>query len=264
MNHFVFSASVTTVTTFLLGVYVLFSYFPTKKKLYLIYSFYSLSISFWAFFVSFFNADFRDPSLIFGRLLHLGAILIPILFVHFVLEFLELRKKVLLFVIYAFGGVFIYLVFFTKLLITGVTRRSVYSYPSAGPLYLPFFIFFVSLIVIGILLLFIHMRRARGNRKNQIKYLLFGSILGYSGGLKNFLVVADIEIFPIYPYGTYAIPVYVFIVAYAILRYRLLDIKIAVTRAGLFIVVYAFILGLPFWMGYATQQWPLSLAVMAV
>ena len=56
-------------------------------------------------------------------------------------------------------------------------------------------------------------------RKNQLKYLLFGSLLGYAGGIDNFLYLYDITVFPLFPYGTYAIPIYVTSTAYAIARF---------------------------------------------
>jgi len=43
-----------------------------------------------------------------------------------------------------------------------------------------------------------------------------------------------------------------------------MDIKIALTRAGIFIIVYTLVLGIPFWLGYVTKSWlpSTSLAVL--
>ena len=97
--------------------------------------------------------------------------------------------------------------------------------------YAYFVAYFVFCAMWGLVMLFRGYRRAEGSRKNQIKYLLFGSLFGYAGGLDNFLFLYDITIFPLFPYGTYAIPVYVSSTAYAIAHYRLLDITVVVKKS---------------------------------
>ena len=46
--------------------------------------------------------------------------------------------------------------------------------------------------------------------------------------------------------AAYAIPVGIIIITCAIVKYRLMDIKIAITRTGIFVAVYTFVLGIPF------------------
>jgi len=77
----------------------------------------------------------------------------------------------------------------------------------------------------------------------------------------DFIVNYGIEF---YPLGVLAILISLGIVTYAILKYRLMDITIALTRAGIFAIVYTLVLGLPFWLGYATKAWfpATSLAVI--
>ena len=75
-----------------------------------------------------------------------------------------------------------------------------------------------------------------GAKRNQLKYLFFGSLIGYIGGPANFLLVFDIR-YPFYPLGTYAVPIYTAITAYAIIKYRLMDITLYATRATVFVLV---------------------------
>ncbi|MBU1121586.1 MAG: GAF domain-containing sensor histidine kinase, partial [Candidatus Omnitrophica bacterium] len=95
-------------------------------------------------------------------------------------------------------------------------------------------------------------RKEVGIRKNQIKYFFLATIVGYGGGATCFLPVFGIDI---YPYLNFTVPLYPLIMAYAIVKYQLMDIKVAVTRAGIFLIVYTFVLGVPFWVGYRTQTW---------
>jgi signal transduction histidine kinase len=71
----------------------------------------------------------------------------------------------------------------------------------------------------------------------------------------------------IYPYGNATIPLYCIIITCAILKYRLLDVRIVVTRIGIFTCVYTLILGLPFIVGLkilGLGQWVIPTSVMAV
>jgi len=231
-NHFTFSAWLTSIATLLIGVFVLFKG-GGRKKVYILFSLYSFSIAWWSFCVTKFSPSFQDPSLIWGRLLHLGAVFIPVLFLHFVLEFLGEQRKIVINVSYAITAIFLICNFFTRYFITGITVKAAYTFPTPGIVY-PFYVtFFVGSFLFGLYELFRRFRIAPEAERNQIKYLMWATLLGYTGGLKNFLILIDVHIFPIYPFGTYAIPVYVLIVAYAILKHHLMDIKILIKRTTL-------------------------------
>ena len=85
----------------------------------------------------------------------------------------------------------------------------------------------------------------------KVHYFILGLFSGFLGGSTNFFPMYGI---PIYPYGNFTVTLYCLIVTYAILRYRLLDISLAVTRSGIFIVVYTLVLGTPFSMTLAYQD----------
>lgn len=256
MNFFTFSGVVTSVTTFILGIFVLFRG-GIKRRLYRIFSIYSFAISLWGLAVSFFGPSLNDQYLFYGRLLHIGAILIPVFYLHFTLLFLEVykNKRAVILVAYLIATVFLYLNLFSKLLIKDITHRRTYSFPTPGLFYPLFFLFFFLCITYSLSKLYLGYRQSTGNRSNQIKYLFWGSLLGYTGGLNNFLITADIEIFPLHPFGAYAIPAYVAIATYAILRYRLMDISVTITRTGVFIALYTLVLGIPFLLATGGRAW---------
>jgi signal transduction histidine kinase len=58
----------------------------------------------------------------------------------------------------------------------------------------------------------------------------------------------------VYPFGNFLIPIYCFVVTYAIMKYRLLDITLIVTNTGIFIVIYSLVLGIPFAIVFGWQQ----------
>ncbi|MCM8796247.1 MAG: hypothetical protein NC928_06160, partial [Candidatus Omnitrophica bacterium] len=224
-NHFTFSSLITAIATFILGLFVLFKG-RWRKSLYVIFAFYSFSISWWSLCVTRFNPNFQDPYLIWGRLLHLGAILIPAFFIHFVFKFLEEKNREVIFLCYFIAGIFLGFNFFTRLFIKGITNKTFYSYPTPSIIYPFYFAFFVICVFFGLYKLFRASLTMTGTRRNQIKYLLWSSLFGYTGGFKNFMILVGLEVFPIYPYGTYAIPIYVLVVTIAITRYKLMDIDL--------------------------------------
>ena len=100
--------------------------------------------------------------------------------------------------------------------------------------------------------------------RNQLKYVLVGVAIGFLGGSTTFFMVFGINI---YPFGTILVPAYVLAVSYSIIKYRLLDIEIVLTRAIIFIFVYSLALGIPIGAYQQFQgKMPLSfaLALMAV
>jgi len=88
-------------------------------------------------------------------------------------------------------------------------------------------------------------------RRNQIKYVLFGAVIGFLGGFTNYPLWYGVKILP---YGNILVSLYGVLMSYAIIKHRLLDIKIAITRTALFLFVYSFVLILPFWWGYLLKR----------
>jgi signal transduction histidine kinase len=112
-----------------------------------------------------------------------------------------------------------------------------------GPLYYPYVVLWFSIVIYTQILLLRFFLNSTGRLRTQILYFIMGQIFGFSGGITNFFPTFGIEF---YPFGNFTIPIYCLVITYAILRYRLMDISIAITRTGIFIAVYSLILGIPF------------------
>ena len=231
INHFIISAYFTFITTLILGLFVLSRNF--QNRVYRIFSVYSFSIAIWSLAVSRFSPELSPESaFIWGKILHFGAIMIPVFFIHFVFVFLkEIHKhNVGLRIAYIFAGLLQALNFFTPWLTFGTSYRDLYSFPTPNFAYLVFFLYFIVCVCYGLIRLITAYFYSKGIFKNQLRYLIIGSLIGYSGGLDNFLITVDLKVFPLYPYGAYAIAFYVFIMSYAIVTARLLDIEVVIKR----------------------------------
>ena len=150
-------------------------------------------------------------------------------------------------------GLIFILFTFSPFLLSGVRYvfHSFY-YATPGYAYHIFTVLWISIVIYSHYLLFLQYFHADGVRRSQILYLFFGSFIGFSGGITYFLIGYGIDIYPV---GNFTIPLYCLIVTYAILKYRLLDIALAVTRTGTFIIVYSLVLGIPFIFAFGWQKY---------
>ena len=229
---------------------------------------FGLSVAFWSFAYFFWHfAKNESQGLFFVKLLLIGAMCIPATFMHFVIEFLGLSKNrkysAYLYLVYFIALFFIFIIFsnYRSDVIKDVGQKLAFKYwPTAGFLFNPFFAYFAITLLYSDILLYLHMRRSgKGSiRRNQIKYMLLGTSIGSIGGLTNYFLYYNIMIPPL---GNILVSTYVIGIAYAILRYHLMDIRIAISRVFIFGIVYVLILGIPFWLGYITKSWFLSTAL---
>lgn len=174
-----------------------------------------------------------------------GAIFIAPFYFHYICALLNIcsRKKRILIFAYIFS--IISLLFnLTPFFVKSVSQKLWFKYwPDAGIIYGLFLAIWGWIALYGFYLLIKSLKNISGQEKNKLRYILVASTIIWSGGSTNFPLWFNV---PIPPVGNISISIYVAIVAYAIIRYRLMDIKIAITRAGIFLIVYTFVLGIPF------------------
>src|SRR6185295_12166769 len=130
-----------------------------------------------------------DPAtaLIWERFLHYGVILIPVLFYHYVLAFLDQRRNHILLGGYVLSGAFL-AVCSTGLFMRGVILTSWGYMPLSGPLYPLFFLYFQAYIVLGLVrLLRAYPTLTSSFRRNRTKLVVGGVIVCLLGGLVDFV-----------------------------------------------------------------------------
>ena len=91
-----------------------------------------------------------------------------------------------------------------------------------------------------------------GYKKEQIKYIIISLVVIFVAAGMYLSLVLSIAAPPI---DNLMVAVFSLITAYAIVRHRLMDITIAVTRASIFIVVYTLVLGVPFVLTVLFRPW---------
>ena len=225
-ESYIVSCALTGTLSFLLGIFV---YLKNRaSNINKIGMLLSLSISLWSW--SLFGRELsssKTAALFFVRLCYVGAIFIPAIFLHFVSSLVKQVRNKLIFFIYVLSLIFLILNF-TPLFIKDV--RPILSfryYGTPGITFLFFVIFFISIAVYSHYILIKYFKKSEGQLRNQIKYLLFATVIGFLGGGSTFLPTFNIEVFP---YGFYLISIYVLITSYAIAKHRLMDINIVLKK----------------------------------
>lgn len=225
----------------------------------LVWGIFCLFCTFWGIGGYIFSiAKSENLAYIGWQVSYVGAVFLPVLYYHFAISFLNIKNKKFLFFLYCLGLFFLFLVFFHKKLFFGELRfvfnefYCFYWNENKSPFFLLFYIGFHWLLLIySCFLLFLNFLKSTGTKKNQLKYFLIGSMGGFLGGHLFFLVAFGINL---YPYADILIAIYPLIIGYGIVKYRLMDINLAITRTGIFLAVYSLVLGIPFAMAFVWQQ----------
>jgi hypothetical protein len=150
------------------------------------------------------------------KLVYFGASLIPILTFHFIVNFLYLniKFKYLLYFGYLTSFTFLILTTSTKYIIKGSQYLENFGrYEEIStPFFYVFLIYFGFFTFFSIGLLINAYFRSDGIRKRQIFFITLALIIGYGGGISNFVT----DLTGVYPYGQLVVWLYPVLVTYGI------------------------------------------------
>ena len=225
MTFYTITALINALVSLILGAVLLLEGF--RKKLNITYALLAFSVAWWSIAYYFWQtATFAEDALYWARLLMVGASLIPFFYYHFVLILLreEHLRRLLLVAGYVFALVFAVLSGATDLIVASVVPKLSFAFwPEPGPLLIPFLSIWLFYFMYTSYLLLRGIKRSTGSERGTIELVFLGTTLGYIGGVTNYFLWFDI---PISPYGNVLVSLYVILVAYAIARHRLFDIRI--------------------------------------
>ncbi|MDD4910188.1 MAG: ATP-binding protein [Candidatus Omnitrophica bacterium] len=216
-----------------------------KTKLHRLLMLFNIAVTFWGVGSFIAGVATRESIGILGwKIAHFGGFFIGTFFYHLVCVLCKVSRRRVLQFAYTQAILFNILNLCTPYLINKTRVAFGIYYNEVTPLLLLGIICYVSLIVLSYFELTRFLGKSRGTQRTQALYIIFGFLCGFIGGTSTFLPEFGIDIF--YPFGNFGIVLYACVVTYAILKFRLLNINIALTRAGIFVFVYTLVLGLPF------------------
>ena len=241
MEIYAISGLINGITAISLGLLVLFRGWKSRvNQLFALMTFsYSLwSICYWQWLLS---HDLIRASL-WMYTDSIGSIFIPIFFFHWITVFLNEERKHTIFIvaIYLVGMLCLFLNS-SRLFIDGFSHKLFFDFwPNAGSLY---WIYIMGIYVVPVFYgLFLLLRAYKCTLssvfKHQIIYIVVATVIGFGGGLTNFFLWYGVMI-P--PYGDFITALFPFLLAYAILKHHLFNIKVIAVELSVF-VLWIFIL----------------------
>jgi len=214
-----------------------------RKKVHFLWAAFLSAVALWGFgMFKIGTATNLVNSMFWWRVAEIGVIFIPVFLVHFVISFLELKRKLFLILFYITTALFLYFDIFTNYFIKDLYFAfNQFYYISSTPLYSIFICMFVASVVYVLFELIRTYKKATGVFRHQIKYLIFAFFVGFSGGVTSYPPVYRINVYPVW---NATIFISVIMVAYAILRYRFMDIRIVVRKIVIYFLSAAFVYGI--------------------
>jgi len=171
-----------------------------------------------------------------------GVAFISISVYFFTRAFLNLRRRKIVLIGYMIALLFGVVTITTNYLVTGVRKYFWGYFPKWELFGFAFLTFFFGCMMLSFFLLFSQFRKTESPiKKNQIRYVMLAYLIGYTGSV-DYLATYGIEV---YPFGYISLFIFLSIIAYTIVTYRLMDLNVAIVKTAIFTAVYSIFLGIP-------------------
>jgi signal transduction histidine kinase len=201
----------------------------------------ALSVSLWsAGMMLFRSASTVEDSIFWGKILYLAPIFIVISFLFFAYALVykkkkkELSEKIAGIAIIAFGLFISYITLFTDkivsevLLIPGEEKNIVF-----GSFYISYGLFIALAFALGYFILLFNIKNSSGIFKMQLIYVFIGTFLSSALAMITNLILPSFGFFKLNWVGQVFSVTMTGFIAYAVLKYRLMDLRLAVSKTAI-------------------------------
>jgi len=237
---FEISLIVNTVLSVLLASFVLHK--NSRRRLNRLWALVSLSVALWS--ASLFMITISDTTSganFWNHVLYFGAVFVPVFYYHFLLVLLGIEHEQTrsLRIYYGIGILFLILNF-SPWFLTGIEETSGFEYwftVEAGWAYYLFFAYFIYLILLSFYYLGTKYKTLTGYVRHQAKFVFIAGLVGFGGGVTAFLP----QLVKVVPFGVVFVSFYVVFITYAIIKYRLMDIRLVMVRSIVYVLLSSFV-----------------------
>ena len=242
MTYYSFSALFNLITSLLMTIIILANNPKTTTNR--AFSGFTLGVAWWALFYFLWQIapDIKSADF-YLRTCMIGAMIVPAFFTHFVFSLLRqnttsllkrrLNNKSLLI------GNYLISIFFIATAYTPLFAKEGGPYMSFNYWLLPGPLFHVHLLHFGLnviysqYLMFRSVRESHGIFRNQVLYVLVGSLITFSTGMTNYFYWYRI---PIPPVLSILVSAYTILVTYSIIKHRLMGINIVFKKGSAYVL----------------------------
>lgn len=242
MLFYYITSFLTVITSFGLGIFVFLK--NPHSSLHRSLLRLNTTVSLWSLFLFLhYISKTENFAFITLRLLHSFAIFIPACYLHFVVNLLDIDRRKAIRFSYIVSIIFLGVSYHPNF-ITAIGPKLCFSYyATAGNLYIGWIIAYTLIALYGAYLLIKNYYYVSPLKKIQIKYVLFASMIGFTGGSTIYPLLYNI---PIPPWGEHIIFLYPLIFAIAVLKHDVFELNIVIKRTlvysiSLFLITAAYI-----------------------
>ena len=170
------------------------------------------------------------------RLAHAGGFPLGVTFYHLSSMLCRTSRKHVIWFAYVWGAIAV------LLCVTGPAMSDTQwlfgslHYYRANSLFTLLFAVWVGIVVLGHWQLFRGYRSAQGLERKQLQFVFYAMATGFIGGISALLPFFGVHL---YPYGNFSIPIYMLIITYAIVKHRLIDVRVAIRKSLVYSVLIA-------------------------
>jgi signal transduction histidine kinase len=202
-----------------------------KNRLNWTFALHAVAISLWLFgtFMMFLSRGDNTASIFWDRFIYGGVVFIPAFMYHFCLALTNRKRDFFLYLAY-FLSIFFLIISQTNYFVSGIFVYQWGVHTKAQFFHHFFLIYFSSYAVAWFILVYRYYRKVESIlTRYQIKYFFIAFLILFTIGPTAYLPAYGISI---YPFSFLSGLVFTIIIAYAILKYRLMDMRI-IARAML-------------------------------
>jgi signal transduction histidine kinase len=223
---------ISAIFVFFLGLFVFLK--NRHSRINFTFFLHSLAITAWLFctFMMFINRDNREMAIFWDRFVYAGVVFIPVFMYHFGLAFTSRKRNFLLYFAYFLSFSFLFLVP-TEYFVNDVFEYKWGIHTKAQLFHHIFLIYFVGYTMIWFVEMYRYYKGLRLSiQKQQTKYVFFAFLVLFTIGPLAYLPAYGMGI---YPFAYVSGLIFTIILAYAIVRHRLLDIKLVMRKSSVFL-----------------------------